>query len=145
MMARVLRLAVVAGSVCLGSPALAADPAATLRGLNAEYDQALVTGDVEALDRIYSDDFTYTSPDGVLRSKAEQLAFVRAGKLGLASGRSDDVRVRVYGDFALITGRFNGAIRRAGATVAFRERYTTAWVKHTGRWVLVAEQGTIIK
>ena len=145
MMTRGLRAVVVAGSVFVGSPALAADPAETLRDLNAKYDKALVTGDVEALDRIYSEDFTYTNPDGVLRSRAEQLAFVRAGKLGLASGRSDDIRVHVYGDFAVITGRFNGAIRRAGGTVAFRERYTTAWLKHTGRWVLVAEQGNLIK
>ena len=145
MMAKGLMMAVVAGWVFLVRPALAADPAETLRGLNAEYDKALVTGDVEALDRIYSEDFTYTNPDGVLRSKAEQLAFVRAGKLGLTSGRSDDVRVRVYGDFAVITGRFNGSIRGAAGTVEFRERYTTAWLRQTDRWVLVAEQGNIIK
>ena len=96
--------AVVVGSGSWVSGALAADPAETLRGLNPQYDKALVTGNVQALDRIYSEDFTYTNPDGVLRSKAEQLAFVSAGRLGLTSGRSDDTRVRVYGDFAVITG-----------------------------------------
>jgi len=53
--------------------------------------------------------------------------------------------VRVYGDFAVITGRFNGAARGASGTVEFRERYTTAWLRRTGQWVLVAEQGSFIK
>lgn len=106
MMTNVLTAAVVLGTLSSVSPVLAADSADTLRGLNAEYDKALVTGDVGALNRIYSEDFTYTNPDGVLRSKAEQLAFVKAGKLGLTSGHSDEVRVRIYGHFAIITGRF---------------------------------------
>lgn len=126
-------------------PALAADAAESLRALNAEYDKALVNDDAEVLDRIYSDDFTYTTPDGALRSRAEQLAFVKAGRLGLTSGSSDDVRVRVYGDFAVITGRFKGVLGEAPNRVEFRERYTTAWLRRAGRWMLLAEQGNIIK
>jgi len=127
------------------SPVLAADEAESLRAVNAEYDRALVNDDVEALDRIYSEDFTYTTFDGVLRSRVEQIAFVKAGKLGLTSGRSDDVRVRVYGDFAVITGRFNGVTGVGAGTVEFRERYTTAWLRRDGRWMLLAEQGNLIK
>ena len=145
MIAKGVMAAVLAGSLSWVSPACAADPVDTLRTLNAEYDRALVNADVAALARIYSEDFTYTTPDGVLRSKAEQLAFVGAGKLGLTSGSSDDVRVRVYGDFAVITGGFNGVLRGAGGKIAFRERYTTAWLRREGRWVLLAEQGTFIK
>ncbi len=145
MRTNVLTAALVLGALSSVAAVLAADPTDTLRALNAEYDKALVTDDVAALDGIYSEDFTYTNPDGVVRSKAEQLAFVKAGKLGLISGQSDEVRVRVYGAFAIITGRFNGAARGASGTVEFRERYTTAWLRRTGRWVLVAEQGSIVK
>jgi len=145
MMAKRLMAATVAGVLSLCSQVLAADEADSLRALNAEYDRALVKADAVFLDQIYSEDFTYTTPDGVLRSKAEQLAFVRAGRLGLAAGSSDDVRVRVYGDFAVITGRFNGTLRGAAGKLEFRERYTTAWLKRGGEWVLLAEQGNIIK
>lgn len=127
------------------SPALAADAAESLRALNAEYDKALVNDDVQALDRIYSEDFTYTNFDGALRSRAEQMAFVKAGKLGLTSGSSDEVRVRVYGDFAVITGRFNGVLGDGPGKVAFQERYTSAWLRRDGRWVLLVEQGNLIK
>jgi ketosteroid isomerase-like protein len=132
---------VFAGVVSWASPALAAEAADSLRGLNAEYDKALVNSDVQALDRIYSEDFTYTTFDGVLRSRAEQIAFVKAGKLGLTAGSSDEVRIRVYGDFAVITGQFNGALGAGPGKVAFQERYTTAWLRRDGRWVLLVEQG----
>lgn len=145
MIAKCSMAALVASLASWACPAHAADPVDTLRAVNAEYDKALVNADVAALRRIYSQDFTYTTPDGVLRSKAEQLAFVEAGRLGLISGSSDDVRVRVYGDFAVITGRFKGVLRDTSGKVEFRERYTTAWLRRRGQWVLLAEQGNIIK
>lgn len=145
MIAKSLMTALVASLVSWACAGHAADPVETLRAVNAEYDRALVTADVAALGRIYSEDFTYTTPDGVLRSKAEQLAFVEAGRLGLLSGSSDDLRVQVNGDFAVVTGRFNGVLRGASGKVEFRERYTTAWLRRGGQWVLLAEQGNIIK
>lgn len=144
-MAKSVMASVIATFVSLTSQTLATDAAESLRAINAEYDRALVNDDVGALDRIYSEDFTYTNPDGVLRSKPDQIAFVRAGKLGLTAGHSDDVHVRVYGDFAIITGRFNGVLRGAVGQVEFRERYTTTWLRRADRWVLLAEQGNIIK
>lgn len=112
---------------------------------NQEYDEALVRGDAETLDRIYSDEFIYTTPDGEVRDKARQLAFTRAGDLRLESGRSDDVRVRVYGDTAVMTGRFTAKGKFRDRAIDIRERYTAVWVKGRGRWRLVAEQGNLIK
>lgn len=73
---------------------------------NREYDEALVRGDIVVLERLYSDEFVYTTPDGEVRDKTQQLAFTRTGDLRLESGQSDDVRVRVYGNTAVMTGRF---------------------------------------
>ena len=39
---------------------------------NQAYDEALVRGDAAALDRIYADEFVYTTPDGEVKS--DQLA-----------------------------------------------------------------------
>lgn len=115
-----------------------------LRG-NQEYDEALVRGDVAALERIFSDDFIYTTPDGEVRDKARQLALTRSGDLRLETGRSDDVRVRVYGNTAVMTGRFTARGKFKGQSIDIRERYTAVWVKSRGRWRLVAEQGNLIK
>jgi len=112
---------------------------------NQEYDDALVRGDALALDRIYSAEFIYTTPDGEVRNKAKQLAFTRSGDLRLEFGRSDDVRIRVYGKTAIMTGRFTARGKFRGRDIDFQERYTALWVKKRGRWHLVAEQGNLIK
>ncbi|MCM3872385.1 MAG: nuclear transport factor 2 family protein [Pyrinomonadaceae bacterium] len=112
---------------------------------NQEYDDALVRGDAAALDLIYSDDFIYTTPDGDVRDKAQQLAFTRSGDLKLEVGRSDDVRVRLYGNTAVMTGRFRARGKFRDRNIDIRERYTALWVKSRGRWSLVAEQGNFIK
>jgi ketosteroid isomerase-like protein len=112
---------------------------------NQEYDEALMRSDAAALDRIYSDDFIYTTPDGEVRDKAKQLAFTKRGDLRLESGRSDDVRVRVYGNTAVMTGRFTAKGRFRESLIDIRERYTAVWVKTQGRWQLVVEQGNFIK
>ena len=112
---------------------------------NREYDEALVRGDAEALERIYADEFVYTTFDGTVRDKSQQIAFTRSGDLKLESGRSDDVTVRVYGNTAVMTGRFTAKGQFRGEKIDVRERYTAVWVKSGGRWRLVAEQGNEIK
>ena len=113
--------------------------------VNREYDQALVRGDAGVLDRLYSEEFVYTTPDGEVRNKAQQLAFTRSGNLRLESGQSDEVRVKVYGNTAVMTGRFTAKGKFIDKNIDIRERYTAVWVKRRGRWWLVAEQGNLIK
>jgi ketosteroid isomerase-like protein len=112
---------------------------------NQEYDEALVRGDAAALDRIYSEEFIYTTPAGEVRDKAQQLNFTRSGDLKLESGRSDEVRIRVYGNTAVMTGRFTARGKFRERSIDVRERYTAVWVKRRGRWQLVAEQGNFIR
>ncbi len=113
--------------------------------LNQEYDMALVRGDAAALDRIYANEFVYTTFDGTVRDKTQQLAFTKSGDLRLESGQSDDVEIRVYENTAVMTGRFTAKGQFRGKTIDIRERYTAVWVKKDGRWRLVAEQGNEIK
>ena len=112
---------------------------------NREYDEALVRGDAATLERIYSDEFIYTTPDGEVRDKAQQLAFTRTGDLRLESGQSDDIRLQVYGNTAVMTGRFTAKGKFRDKNIDIRERYTAVWIKREGRWRLVAEQGNLIK
>lgn len=112
---------------------------------NREYDAAIVAGDANVLDRIFADDFVYTNPDGEVKNKAQQLAFARSGDLKLESGQSDDVKVRVYGNTAVMTGRFTAKGQFKGKNLEINERYTAVWIKQNGRWRLIAEQGNFIK
>jgi ketosteroid isomerase-like protein len=112
---------------------------------NQAYDQALVRGDAAALDRMYADEFVYTTFDGAVRDKTQQLSFTKSGDLRLESGKSDDVRIPIYENAAVMTGRFTAKGKFKGKNLDILERYTAVWVKQDGRWLLVAEQGNEIK
>jgi len=112
---------------------------------NQEYDSALVKGDAKGLDQIYAAEFIYTTPDGEVRDKSQQLAFTRSGDLKLETGKSSDIRVLVYGKTAVMTGQFTAKRTFKGKPLDIRERYTAVWVKKHGKWQLVAEQGNLIK
>ena len=111
---------------------------------NKEYDEALVNEDASTLDRIFADEFIYTSTSGELINKRQQLDAIKSGDLKIEYGKSDAVRVRVYGNTAVMTGRFIAKGEYRGKVFEAPERYTAVWVKMDRRWQLVAEQGTRI-
>lgn len=112
--------------------------------INKEYDEALVRGDVVALERIFGDEFIYTSTSGEAVNKSQQLELLRSGTMKLASGASEDVQVRLYGNVAVVIGSFKAKGQFKGKAFDSIERYTSVWVKRAGRWQLVAEQGTLV-
>lgn len=61
------------------------------------------------------------------------------------SGQGDDVKIRVYKNAAVMTGRFTAKIQSRGKNIDVRERYAAVWIKKDGCWRFVAEQGNEIK
>lgn len=103
--------------------------------------RALVSGDVATLDRLLSDDLTYTSVAGRVQSKADIIADAKSGALRVATADADDVKVRVYGGTtAVVTYRSAASFVDRGQTIAGSLRATSVYVKRDGRWQLVAQQ-----
>src|ERR687887_577471 len=59
---------------------------------------ALIKKDRAALERIYADDYIYTHSNGVVQTKAQELAELTSGDVKWTSGSVTDLKVRVYGD-----------------------------------------------
>jgi ketosteroid isomerase-like protein len=116
-----------------------------LLNLNSRYDNALVSSNIAALDSIYAEDFIYTTPGGEVRNKEQELTFIKKGELKLNWGRSEDVRVKVYDDAAVVTGIFRATGTFKNNLINVHERYTSFWIKKDKRWIMVAEQGNFIK
>jgi ketosteroid isomerase-like protein len=114
-----------------------------IRKLMAEIDEAHRRSDVAAFDRIWADDYVLTDWRGVVKNRAEALAEWRAGKHQYESYQSDDIRVRIYGDTAIVTARVT---RKSGSDAENigRFRHTRVFVRQNGRWRLVATQVTRI-
>ncbi len=106
--------------------------------------RAQITADILALRRIYADDFLGIGPTGVVRNKAEVIADFTSHALTYQSIMTADVRVRVYGNTAVETGRSTMVGQDRNKAVPRDNRFTRVWVMTAGRWQLVANHYSLM-
>jgi ketosteroid isomerase-like protein len=109
-----------------------------IRQLDHERIQAQIGANAVALNRIYADDFIGIGPSGTVRTKPQVILDFTSGELKFQSITTDDVRVRVYGNTAVETGRSTMIGQDKGKAVPRDNRFTRVWIKDGGRWRLVA-------
>lgn len=110
-----------------------------LARLENEWLSTYVLGDKATYDRIVAEDFTGIDESAVLRGKADDRALLPSEKVPGGSAVNEDVRVRVYGNFAVVTGRIVTRFTAGEREIAsFKTRFTDTWVKRRGRWHVVA-------
>jgi ketosteroid isomerase-like protein len=105
---------------------------------------AQITADTLALRRIYADDFLGIGPTGVVRNKADVIADFTSHALTYQSITTAEVRVRVYGNTAVETGRSTMVGQDTGKAVPRDNRFTRVWVLTAGRWQLVANHYSLM-
>ena len=104
--------------------------------------EAIRTGDREALSRIYADDFVGVTTTGSIVDK-ESTLHVLASMDQRLSSTVEDLRVHFFCDTALVTGRMKLAERTLeGRDSSGTIWYTHVYVQQKGRWVLVAGQSS---
>jgi ketosteroid isomerase-like protein len=101
--------------------------------------EAALKSDIAFLDRILADDYVETNSEGNVTTKAEALADLKSGAYVPISGVQDNVKVRVYGDAAVATGRSTVKAQYKGKDASGQFQWTDTWVKLAGRWQCVAE------
>ena len=113
--------------------------------LEAERCRALVDADVAALDRIAAEDYTHVETGGGARDKAGFLAILARPGVRFTSWVIEENSVRVYGDTAVVTGRYHNTVRTpAGEQPPKHARHIRVYVRRDGRWQNVAHQATLI-
>jgi ketosteroid isomerase-like protein len=105
--------------------------------LAAEWDRAMVENDVDAIGRYMADDWTIIGSDGSVGDKASFLALVHSGALTHDVMESHEVRVRVYGDAAVVISRGVSGGRYQGQSFRELERVSCVFVREDGRWTCV--------
>ncbi len=110
--------------------------------LEAEWVDALIKVDAAALERLYSDQLTYTHSSGTTDTKAEYIANLKTGRTKYESLVREDVKVRVYGNTALHTSKTSYKLVNNGQPQSFSVKMLHVWVKEGKSWRLVAHQTT---
>ena len=128
------------------TPALAQAPGAEKELTDVEngWAEATVKGDVQALERLYTDEYLAIDPAGATYTKAQDIANVKSGNFKLATFKLDEVKVRVHGEVAVVTGRNTIKATYMGKDISGAYRFTDVFVKRAGRWQVLTTQGTAV-
>lgn len=97
---------------------------------------AYVSKDPKALERILDDAFVNVDSDGILQTKAEVLAEVRASTV--LQFLTESMVVHLHGNTAIVTGIFLIKGMEHGKPYAQRERFVDTWLCKDGQWVSIA-------
>ena len=107
------------------------------------YYRAFYSGDVDTVKRMTRDDYLQTDVLGNVQDKSHWLAeyylplahLIRTGGLKLEIVKSNDVRIRLYKNVAVITGRTTLKSSAVSGDAKPRDmRFTQVWVKFDGKW-----------
>jgi hypothetical protein len=104
------------------------------------------SGDIAALKRLLADEYIYTSRDGEISNKVEDLESYKTNQIKIESTEILEQTVRVIGNNAAIeTGKIRYVGANAGKRFDITKRYTTTWVWRGGRWQIAADHTSAVK
>ena len=119
---------------------------AALVGMQQDLARAWVSRDRPTLERIIGSEWTVTGPDGRTSDRARVLTQVfETGVHKIHDLNVDEVKARVFGDAAVVTGRTRGVGEFEGADYDVVIRFTDVFVRRAGSWQAVASHASLIQ
>ena len=124
-----------------------------------QYKGALVANDLRTLTTLMADDFLYVGTNAEILSKAQRIAQLRSKALAYEALQQDDLRVVVYGDTVIVSGRNTSTLQIGGkgswgpggashfinpGRLSGNALFTHAYVRLQGRWQMILEHVTYI-
>ena len=102
--------------------------------LEKAFAEAIVKNDLEGIGRLVADDWIIIDPNGEIVDRARFFEVIKSGALTHDMMESEDFRVRVYGESAVVTGVTRTKGKFMGQEFSTQERATDVFVKSDGRW-----------
>ena len=110
-----------------------------------EFAKAIVKNDLEGIERLVAVDWIIVGPDGEIVERARFFEVIKSGALTHDLMESEDFRVRVYGDSAVVSAVTRSKGKFMGQEFSTQERATDVFVKRDGRWQCVLTHLTRFK
>ena len=105
--------------------------------LESAFADAIIKNDLESIGRIVADDWIIVDPNGEIVDRTRFFEVIKSGALTHDIMESEDFRVRVYGESAVVTAITSTKGKFMGQEFSTRERATDVFVKREGRWQCV--------
>ena len=106
---------------------------------------AHLTLDLATIARLLHPNYVIVQPGGVHENKEQTLASFTTGDRHWDLAESDEMVVQLYGNTAIVTGRWRGRGRNGAIHFDYRARFLSTWVREDGEWRNVAYMATEIE
>ncbi|MEY4168751.1 MAG: nuclear transport factor 2 family protein [Blastocatellia bacterium] len=112
--------------------------------LEQEWQDALISADVAALDRLYAETMIYTHSNGSVDDKKSYIESLRSGTAKYQSMTRDEIKVQIFGDSAIVTCHWQVSSVSGTKVNNTNARYLHFYTRQNGKWRMVAHQATRI-
>src|ERR1051326_5645561 len=116
-----------------------------------DWSAAYLKHEIALISRILADDYIGIDGRGIMTNKAQEIEEATAPAPNappparqVMADTVTDMKVRVYGDAAVVTGRTLEKVLSNGKELEVQYRRTTIYVKRQGRWQCVSFHGSRI-
>jgi ketosteroid isomerase-like protein len=114
-----------------------------VEALEEQWRTAQLAGDIEAMDKLLSDDYIGISMTGQVTTKAQQLDRARNHKLVLSKLELGEMQVKLVGAIAIVTSLADVEGTNDGAVVKGMYRYTRVYQRlASGDWKITSFEAT---
>ena len=104
---------------------------------------ALFKKDRATFEPLLADDYVYIHSNGTVANREEEIGQTMASDVKWTASKLSNLKIRVYGDAAIVTGTLTHTGSAKGYVGGAR-LVTHLWVKRNGRWQTVGGQSTIV-
>ncbi|MGB8261256.1 MAG: nuclear transport factor 2 family protein [Terracidiphilus sp.] len=114
--------------------------------LEERWREAMLKGDVAAMDALLGDDYMAILPNGMLQSRDQAMNHMRTGATHFTLVEFSDRKVRFYGNTALVTSRAEVAGTTPEGDLTGSFRFTRVYARDThGAWKIVSFEASRIR
>ena len=86
-----------------------------------------------------------TVPNMPVMTKETAIGRSRSGRLKFKRYQTSDIRIRLYGDAAIVTGLVERTRELNGRDVDDKWRFTKVYIRRAGRWQVVAWHASTVE
>lgn len=117
---------------------------AAIHDLERQRHDAMLQGDVQALDALFADEFVFTHSDGVRDSKDVYLGKIRNRVFYFSTMEQPEEDIRIIGDTAAVLGRMVATVNvpAISLTKVLNNFYLAVYARTAAGWTLLAVQPT---
>jgi len=113
-----------------------------IKALHEQSRQAALKGDIRFQEKYLANDYVGIGGDGSILTKDQAIQMLKSGDIRYEAIDEHDVKVRAYGDTAIINAMATLKMTAKGTPITGDYRATFVWIKQNGNWKEAAFQAT---